>query len=375
MADAYAPLDASVSFSELSRASINSRHQYRTRVPHLARSRAIDWAVVVGSVLTTLFVIERLPVFVRYISEGDLESLGYPLRYVTRPLRVDALHAPVARECRSRRLRPTEESSPHSPLLTLSSSSVDRPNSFPSWALLPGCLIGPLLVLAVCQGIFKGWAGAASDASMALLDPSRRTSSRGAKGLSPADRAARASALHHATIGLVTSVALALFITVSVKLMVGRPRPDFLARCSYPGEIPEPMTWVKPGLPGPCTNPDPSVVREGRKSFPSGHSSLAFSGWVYLALFLYDFLGAFLPPVGNEGGQVWTLFVATMPTLGAVLVGCSRVSDYWHHPTDVMAGAALGTLCAFLSYAQHRAACHFTLAGHNTPSSALGQSA
>ena len=116
-------------------------------------------------------------------------------------------------------------------------------------------------------------------------------------------------------------------------------------------------------------------VREGRKSFPSGHSSLAFSGWVYLALFLYDFLGAFLPPVGNEGGQVWTLFVATMPTLGAVLVGCSRVSDYWHHPTDVMAGAALGTLCAFLSYAQHRAACHFTLAGHNAPSSALGQSA
>ena len=85
------------------------------------------------------------------------------------------------------------------------------------------------------------------------------------------------------------------------------------------------MTWVKPGLPGPCTNPDPSVVREGRKSFPSGHSSLAFSGWVYLALFLYDFLGAFLPPVGNEGGQVWTLFVATMPTLGAVLVGCSRM--------------------------------------------------
>ncbi len=202
---------------------------------------------------------------------------------------------------------------------------------------------------------------------MALLDPSRRTSSRGAKGLSPADRAARASALHHATIGLVTSVALALFITVSVKLMVGRPRPDFLARCFYPGEIPEPMTWVKPGLPGPCTNPDPSVVREGRKSFPSGHSSLAFSGWVYLALFLYDFLGAFLPPVGNEGGQVWTLFVATMPTLGAVLVGCSRVSDYWHHPTDVMAGAALGTLCAFLSYAQHRAACHLPWPGTTRP--------
>ena len=35
----------------------------------------------------------------------------------------------------------------------------------------------------------------------------------------------------------------------------------------------------------------------------------------------------------------------------ALLVACSRVTDNKHHPGDVMAGAAMGTLLALLSLA------------------------
>lgn len=34
----------------------------------------------------------------------------------------------------------------------------------------------------------------------------------------------------------------------------------------------------------------------------------------------------------------------------ATYVGCTRLTDYWHHYSDVLAGALLGIGCSFLSY-------------------------
>ena len=138
--------------------------------------------------------------------------------------------------------------------------------------------------------------------------------------------------LNELCLGLISSVAMAFLFTCVVKCLVGRLRPDFIARCNP--------------VHGACTG-DPRIVTEGRKSFPSGHSTLVFSGLGFASLAY----GARLADVDSPRlGTLWKGLVAILPWSLALWVGLSRISDYWHHWSDVLVGSAIGHVGAWLGF-------------------------
>lgn len=84
------------------------------------------------------------------------------------------------------------------------------------------------------------------------------------------------------------------------------------------------------------------MLRDVHVSFPSGHSSMAFYGLLFLALHLQRIriacpLGATLLP------HLCQLLLVGL----ASFIGLSRVMDYKHHWSDVVAGSLLGASVAF----------------------------
>ncbi|KAL2542538.1 Lipid phosphate phosphatase 2 [Abeliophyllum distichum] len=148
--------------------------------------------------------------------------------------------------------------------------------------------------------------------------------------------------LHQAVLGLMFSVLVTGVITDAIKDAVGRPRPDFFWRCFPDGKgVFHPVTRNVQctGLKG--------IIKEGHKSFPSGHTSWSFAGLGFLAWYLSGKIRAF-----DRSGHVAKLCIIFLPLLVAALVGVSRVDDYWHHWQDVFAGGLLGVTVASLCYLQ-----------------------
>nr|GMD70322.1 lipid phosphate phosphatase 2-like [Ipomoea batatas] len=148
--------------------------------------------------------------------------------------------------------------------------------------------------------------------------------------------------LHQAILGLLFSVLITGVITDAIKDGVGRPRPDFFWRCFPDGKgVFDSVTGnVK------CTGLK-NVIKEGHKSFPSGHTSWSFAGLGFLSWYLSGKIKAF-----DQQGHAAKLCIVVLPLLFAALVGVSRVDDYWHHWQDVFAGGFIGFTVASFCYLQ-----------------------
>ncbi|KNE54028.1 hypothetical protein AMAG_00028 [Allomyces macrogynus ATCC 38327] len=135
-------------------------------------------------------------------------------------------------------------------------------------------------------------------------------------------------------LGLLVSTGLALLVTGALKNLVGGLRPDFLDRCK-----PNPKDLTQ------CTG-EVSIVNEGRRSFPSGHSSVSAAGLVYTSLYLASFMRVFDANWDEaKGGRI---FLSFLPATGAAAIALTRIVDNRHHWLDVFTGFILGAFCAYL---------------------------
>ncbi|KAI9847431.1 MAG: hypothetical protein M1838_000874 [Thelocarpon superellum] len=158
---------------------------------------------------------------------------------------------------------------------------------------------------------------------------------------------ARIWELHSGILGLALSWAVSVVITQSLKVATGKPRPDLISRCLPRAGSADPPVF---GLSNTsiCTQTDNDILKDGFRSFPSGHSSTAFAGLFYLSLFL----GARIH-VLDRRGQVWKVLIFLLPILGAALIADSRIMDARHHGFDVLSGSALGIVSAWAGYRQY----------------------
>uniref|UniRef100_A0A452ZS51 Phosphatidic acid phosphatase type 2/haloperoxidase domain-containing protein n=1 Tax=Aegilops tauschii subsp. strangulata TaxID=200361 RepID=A0A452ZS51_AEGTS len=141
---------------------------------------------------------------------------------------------------------------------------------------------------------------------------------------------------------LLFSVLITGVLTDAIKDGVGRPRPNFYYRC-FPDGVPNYKAVTRQVI---CHG-DAKVIKEGHKSFPSGHTSWSFAGLGFLSWYLAGKIRVF-----DRGGHIAKLCIVILPLLFAAMVGVSRVADYWHHWQDVFAGGILGLVVASFCYLQ-----------------------
>jgi diacylglycerol diphosphate phosphatase/phosphatidate phosphatase len=174
-------------------------------------------------------------------------------------------------------------------------------------------------------------------------------------------------------IGLGYALATSTLFNSFLKLFVGGLRPHFLTICapinppSFQGLASTSKTDMRFYTAAQvCTGPS-RRVREAQMSFPSGHASAAFAGFVFLALYLnakYKVLSRgthFRDSYGERqtsaeeevtGTRVhhWKLVLFVVPWCIALVLALSKIRDRWHHPVDVVFGALLGTLFAHMAF-------------------------
>jgi membrane-associated phospholipid phosphatase len=150
--------------------------------------------------------------------------------------------------------------------------------TIPAWLLIVCQAIAPAVIVVVVCLIFVPGATVPRSASRGLVW--RR----------------KLWELQIGLLGLALSIVLAWFFTNGMKNLFGKPRPDLLSRCQPDLENAADFIVSPLGIDTPlasrlysagiCQQSDHKKLDDGFRSYPSGHSSSAAAGLVYLSLFL-----------------------------------------------------------------------------------------
>jgi len=92
--------------------------------------------------------------------------------------------------------------------------------------------------------------------------------------------------------------------------------------------------------------------RKARLSFPSGHSSFAFQAAAFTVLYLQTKYCTTIKPdvVGFQQQSLLVPFFQVIAISIATFTAVSRIMDYKHHPTDVLAGTLIGVTSQSLNF-------------------------
>ncbi|KEG15092.1 phosphatidic acid phosphatase [Trypanosoma grayi] len=128
------------------------------------------------------------------------------------------------------------------------------------------------------------------------------------------------------------SFSLEFCIVALIKVYAGRLRPDFIA-------LLEDENITEATIGSFTEEYVCRAAREGRLSFPSGHSSSAFSGIVPPAMYLLGLTRTF------RNGRLCLAFISLLPLIFSFVTAVSRTRDNDHHFSDILAGAIIGSAC------------------------------
>ncbi|CAE6489364.1 unnamed protein product [Rhizoctonia solani] len=149
--------------------------------------------------------------------------------------------------------------------------------------------------------------------------------------------------------GVIWAIASTTLFQVFIKTLIGGFRPHFLSVCNP--DLSRIGTGT--GFQGimydiSICSPDANKahLRDATKSFPSGHTTAAAAGYVYLSLYFNAKMKIF----SNERPHFYKLLIFLAPLLGASLIGGVLTVDNSHHWYDVIAGAVIGTVGAFAAF-------------------------
>lgn len=146
----------------------------------------------------------------------------------------------------------------------------------------------------------------------------------------------------------VCATVFCLSLCLLFKYYIAWPRPDEIHRCFGPDFVTPPELYNNGVITDPASQCQSSEVapKVSRQSFPSGHSASSLCSSLFLTMYLvwrsYLFAkgrGAWFRVLGH-----FLHFLALIVLFTGISIGVSRIYDNRHHPWDVVAGWAIGSI-------------------------------
>lgn len=273
-------------------------------------------------------------------------------------------------------------------LSNLAISFPETSETIPLWILLVAAFVAPAVIIpVVCLIVVPGSTSPQAASSMAIWKR-------------------KLWEWHAGWLGLALSLAASWLITSCSKNLVGKARPDLIARCRPNldrisdfriggfADLADGAVLVSAGI---CQNEDSHTLDDGWRSFPSGHASFSAAGLVYLSFFLATKFAVGVPFLANRyegrmtafsrrssqishsvqtytdgnkdsdtlsaqsrslrsaresgaGAPIYLLFIAIVPTLAAIYIALTRYLDFRHHGIDLFTGFVIGTLTSWFAF-------------------------